>query len=215
MMSRFLHEPTAAAKAYSELRGRVTALLTGSASYRAGAVVPHCPAWTVKGVLSHMVGVPEDFISGNMEGVTTEAWTQRQVDRHTEDSIDDLLGIWRALDNQLDAMVPNVPNPIVSQLVFDQVTHEHDIRHAIGEPGGRDSAAIAVAEGFMRFVLSRHPDPAVAALSETPVSGFDFVRCLGGRRSADQVGTAGLDVDAVRLFMQGMPLEIPRETIEE
>ena len=67
----------------------------------------------------------------------------------------------------------------------------------------------------MRFVLSRHTEPAVAALSETSVTGFDFVRCLGGRRSADQIAAAGLDVNAVRVFMQSMPLEIPAEAIDE
>ncbi|MEY3587938.1 MAG: hypothetical protein RJA47_534 [Actinomycetota bacterium] len=214
-MPQFLHDPAAAAVAYSELRRRVTDLLAGSGTDRAQVVVPHCPSWTVKNVLSHMVGVPEDFMAGNMEGVTTEEWTQRQVDRHMHDSIDDLLGVWSALDAQLDLIVPNVPNPIVSQLVFDQVTHEHDIRNALGQPGGRDSSAIAVAEGFMRFVLSRHTEPAVAALSETSVTGFDFVRCLGGRRGADQIAAAGLDVDAVRVFMQNMPLEIPAGAIDE
>lgn len=214
-MTEYLSEPAVVAAAYADLRRRVTGLLTGLSPERSALLVPHTPAWTVKDALAHMVGVPEDFVSGNMEGVTSEAWTQAQVDRHRADSVDDLLAVWRTMDAQLDAMVPNIPNPIVSQMVFDQVTHEQDIRHALGMPGDRESAAVVVADGFMRFTLSRQKDPAVAALAGSTVSGFDFVRCLGGRRSADQIAAAGLDVDAVRTIMNVMPLSVPAHDIAE
>lgn len=214
-MTEYLSEPAVVAAAYADLRRRVTGLLAGLSPERSALPVPHTPAWTVKDALAHMVGVPEDFVSGNMEGVTSEAWTQAQVDRHRADSVDDLLAVWRTMDAQLDAMVPNIPNPIVSQMVFDQVTHEQDIRHALGMPGDRESAAVVVADGFMRFTLSRQKDPAVAALAGSTVSGFDFVRCLGGRRSADQIAAAGLDVDAVRTIMNVMPLSLPAHDIAE
>lgn len=214
-MSQYLSEPSVVAEAYADLRARVTRLLSGLSAERSATTVPHTPAWSVKDALAHMVGVPEDFISGNMEGVTTEVWTQAQVDRHRADSVDDLLAVWHRLGAQLDMMVPNIPNPVVSQLVFDQVTHEQDIRHALGAAGDRDSAAIQVAEGYMRFTLSRQKDPAVAALAGSPVRGFEFVRCLGGRRSAGQVAAAGLDVAAVQAMMSVMPLSMPLEAIEE
>jgi hypothetical protein len=212
---QYLSDPIDVAAAYADLRMRVTGLLSGLSPANSALPVPHSPAWTVKDALAHMVGVPEDFISGNMDGVTSEAWTQAQVDRHRDDSVDDLLAIWRGLDEQLNVMVPNIPNPVVSQLVFDQVTHEQDIRHALGMPGDRESAAMVVADGFMRHTLSRQKDAAVAALAESAVTGFDFVRCLGGRRSARQVTAAGLDVTAVQAMMAVMPLSLPAGDIDE
>lgn len=214
-MAQYLHEPAAVAVAYADLRERVTHLLSALPVEESKRMLVHTPAWTVKDGLAHMIGTPEDFISGNMEGVTSEAWTQAQVDRHRNESVDDLLGIWRDLDGQLNNMVPNIPNPIVSQMVFDQVTHEHDIRHALGVPGDRDSLAVAVAEGFMRHTLSRQKDPRVAALAGSPVSGFDFIRCLGGRRSANQIRSVGLDLDAVEAMMNVMPLDLPVSDIPE
>ena len=212
-MSQYLSEPSVVADAYADLRTRVTKLLTGLPAEKAGARSAHCPAWTVKDVLAHMVGVPEDILAGNLEGVATDAWTQRQVERHATDSIDDLLAIWAELDSTLNGLVPNLPNPTVSQLLFDQVQHEHDMRHALDMPGDRDSAAVAVGEGFVRFFLSQDKRPEVVALADSPVKGFEFIRSIGGRRSAEQIAAAGLDVEAVTTFLSNALFSLPSETV--
>jgi hypothetical protein len=129
-----------------------------------------------------MVGVPEDVMARRMEGVTTEAWTQRQVDRHSSRSLTELLTIWHNTVADFKSLLPSIPQPTISQFVFDQVTHEHDVRHAISLPGARDSIAIVAAEGFIRDSLSRNPDSRIADLANSRVSGFDFVRSLSGSR---------------------------------
>lgn len=214
-MSKYLLPASEGSLAYTELYGRVSKLIDGEPKSITSVMVPHCPKWTVKCVLSHMIGVPEDVLLGQMEGVTTEAWTQRQVDRHKEHSKTQLLAIWSNTFENFRALLPKIPQPTISQFVFDQVTHEHDIRHAISQPGARDSRAIAVAEGFVRDLIARNPDPAINALADSPIIGFDFVRSFTGRRNKAQIAELGLPAETVATFIRSSPFDIPAESIVE
>ena len=122
-MSDYLLPASKGALAYAELFERVSKLIEFGPEAIAAVVVPHCPKWSVKCALSHMIGVPEDVLLGQMEGVTTEAWTQRQVDRHTEHSKSELLAIWSNTFENFKELLPNIPQPTISQFVFDQATH--------------------------------------------------------------------------------------------
>ena len=93
-MSEHLLSVQQVCDAYSELRIRVADLMRNITSEQALTVVPHCPQWTVKDCFAHMIGVPEDVIKGQMDGVATDAWTDRQVQRHKRDSVAELLAIW-------------------------------------------------------------------------------------------------------------------------
>jgi len=117
----------------------------------------------------------------------TDAWTDRQVQRHTNDSVDDLLAVWETNAPVFAQILPNIPQPVISQFMFDQTTHEHDIRKAVGQPGGRDTLAVAVAEGFIRNSLAQQNDPAIAQLAAHKLTGFEFLRTLSGRRSRAQI----------------------------
>lgn len=214
-MSEYLLPASEGALAYAELYERVSSLIISTPESIASVGVPHCPKWTVKCVLSHMIGVPEDVLTVQMEGVTTEAWTQRQVDRHSEHSTAELLAIWGNTFEKFEALLPKISQPTISQFVFDQVTHEHDIRHAISQPGARDSRAISVAEGFIRDFITRNPDPAVHALAESTVTGFDYVRSFSGRRSKEQLAELGLPADLVAAFISTSPFEMPARSIVE
>lgn len=180
---------------------------------QAQTIVPHCPQWTVKDCLAHMIGVPEDVINGQMDGVATDAWTDRQVQRHAKDSVEDLLAIWDANAPIFGRILPNIPQPIISQFMFDQATHEHDIRAALSKPGAREAMAVDVAEGFLRHTLSTSTDPAVANLADHEVRGFEFLRSLSGRRSKTQVSQNGFDLQLVERFIQGMPFDIPESDV--
>lgn len=201
-------------RSYVDLRSRVIELLRDNLE-SADLSVPHCPDWTVRQTVSHMVGVNEDVLSGNMAGVTTEAWTQAQVDRHSSDSLAELLDRWESLATEIDALSPHFPEPINHQFVFDATMHEHDIRCALGDTGARDSGAIVVAKAFLLNMLDRQPRPAVRELMQVGVVDFDWVRSLTGRRSLEQIASCGLDPDAVALIISGMPVEIPPVSILE
>jgi hypothetical protein len=211
----YLVSPDEVASAYVELRTRVIALLREAGEGVADLPVPHCPAWTVKMAVSHLVGVPEDVLSGNMEGVTTEAWTQAQVDRHANDSLMSILDTWEAMGPTIDAVLPNIPMPVNSQFVFDACTHEHDIRAAIGQSGARDSQSVLVGVGFFRNLLSQRSQPEAQELLQASINDFDFFRSLGGRRSAAQIAECGLDPSKVQVVMETLPLSIPTTSIPE
>ena len=182
---------------------------------QAQTVVPHCPQWTVKDCLAHMIGVPEDVINGQMDGVATDAWTDRQVQRHAQDSVADLLAVWESNAAVFAKILPNIPQPVISQFMFDQTTHEHDIRTAVGQPGARDTLAVAVAEGFIRNSLMQQSDPAIAQLANHKLTGFEYLRSLSGRRSRAQISKNGLDIETVDAFIRTMPFDIPESDVSD
>ena len=214
-MSEHLLSADQVCDAYAALRVRVTELMQSLSLEQSKAVVPHCPQWTVKDCLAHMVGVPEDVINGQMDGVETDAWTDRQVQRHTNDSVDDLLAVWETNAPVFAKILPNIPQPVLSQFMFDQTTHEHDIRTAVGQPGARDTLAVAVAEGFIRNSLVLHSDPAIAQLAAHKLTGFEFLRSLSGRRSRAQISRNGLNIETVEAFIRTMPFDIPETEVSD
>jgi len=214
-MSRYLLSTEQVCTAYDDLRTRVTDLMQGISVEQAQTVVPHCPQWTVKDCLAHMIGVPEDVINGQMDGVTTDTWTDRQVQRHAQDSVDDLLTTWSTIAPVFASILPHIPQPVLSQFMFDQTNHEHDIRAALKQPGGRDSSAIAVAEGFLRDSLSRNGDLAIAQLADHKLTGFEFLRSLSGRRSTSQISEIGLPLETVEVFIAAMPYSIPKSDVSD
>ena len=162
-----------------------------------------------------MIGVPEDVINGQMDGVATDAGTDRQVQRHMQSSVSDLLAIWETNAPLFANILPKIPQPVLSQFMFDQTTHEHDIRAAISKPGARESMAVAVAEGFLRNSLSKNGDPEIASMANHEVNGFEFLRSLSGRRSKAQISQNRFELPLVEKFIQGMPFTIPDSDISD
>jgi hypothetical protein len=182
---------------------------------QAQTVVPHCPQWTVKDCLAHMIGVPEDVIGGQMDGVATDAWTDRQVQRHAQVSVEDLLAIWETIAPVFSTILPHIPQPVLSQFMFDQTNHEQDIRAALKIPGGRDTLAVDVAEGFLRNSLSLSNNPSIAEMATHPPAGFEFLRSLSGRRSRNQISHNGFNIKTVETFIDAMPFDIPESDVSD
>lgn len=214
-MTRYLSPSEDLPRAYGELRRRTIEMLRGLPDAMANRQVPHCPAWTVRETLCHLVGVPEDVLAGNMEGVTTEKWTQAQVDRHKDDSVDDLLDIWESVGDSIDSLIVHFPEPINSQFVFDANSHEQDIRYAIAAPGARDALSVQVSANWVRNFLAQHPHPRASELLLADVSEFDLFRSLGGRRSLAQIHACGLNDTVVDEIVAKMPVSIPSVEIAE
>lgn len=214
-MTRHLSAPEDVARSYGELRRRVIEMLRALPSDMVEKKVPHCPEWTVRETVCHMVGVPEDVLAGNMDGVTTESWTQAQVDRHKGDSLDTLLNIWESIGDTIDGLIPHFPEPINSQFVFDSYSHEQDIRHAIGAPGARDALSVHVSANWVRNFLAHHRHPQAGDILSANVTEFDLVRSMGGRRSLNQIRACGLNEKVVDEIIAGMPVSIPAGEIAE
>ncbi|MGA0878024.1 MAG: maleylpyruvate isomerase N-terminal domain-containing protein [Ilumatobacteraceae bacterium] len=218
-MSVHLKSTDEVVDAYVALRTRVIELVRNQPATARDLPVPHCPAWTAGDVLAHMVGVNEDILAGRMEGVTTEAWTQAQVDRHRGESLAHVADIWEGTIAAFDAVLPVIPAPVNSQLVLDAVTHEHDLRHAFGVPGGRDESAVSVAVGWILHTAEQKSSGLAVNLQRSldadDLSAFDVLRVATGRRSAIQITDLGLDAGLIGGLLAGTPLSIPVATIPE
>ncbi len=197
--------------AYRLVHQRIETLLRSRADV-AELVVPACPAWTVHRMVAHLTGVAQDVVSLNLQDVASESWTRAQIDRLGHHSVDELLGLWEQTLAPLAAQLiqQGTTELNAGQLVFDVLTHEHDIRGALDEPGPREGdLSYRVALGFLATMYDltlRHTGAAAMQLT-TPsigtillgdpdtanaqlvldISDFDALRAFGGRRSTRQL----------------------------
>lgn len=203
-----------AVDAYIALRRRVIDLIRSVPDEDSVRVVPSCPAWTTSALVAHMMGVNEDILAGRMEGVTTDAWTQAQVDRHTGESLRQLADGWESIAADFDVLLPHIPTPVNSQLVMDAVTHEHDLRHALGSTDGRESDAVGVALGWVLDMAETRQPGLGRRLAESGVSHFQLLRSLTGRRTMGQMDELGLPGESIATLLAGSPLKPPTVVVE-
>jgi len=99
--------------------------------------------------------------------------------------------------------------------VMDAVTHLHDVRHAVGRPGSRDSLAVRVGAGWLLDRAENARPGLGTRLAGCGVSRFDLLRMLGGRRSFAQMDALGLDSVVLAPLFEGAPLRPPPDSIDE
>lgn len=200
---------TDVAGAYRTVQSRVDALLRGRADV-ADVNVPACPLWSVHQTVRHLAGTAQDIASVNLQGAGTDPWTQAQIDRLADHSLDELLDLWAETTGAVADVLAQGPKLVGAQAVFDALTHEHDICGALGEPGLRtQDPAFEGAAGFLTAMLDRAiRRTALPALQlTTPTTGttrlgdpssapgqiaiemtdFEALRAFGGRRSNRQL----------------------------
>lgn len=116
---------------YRTARTRVRGLAATLTDEQLRAQVPATPRWTVHELLAHLVGVAADAVSGRLDGVTTDEWTERHVGERRPNSIAELMAEWdrigpAAQDTLTDDQIRG-PN-----LAVDLICHEADLREALG-----------------------------------------------------------------------------------
>ena len=211
-----------AGAAYRLVRGRIDALVRGRDGI-GDLAVPACPGWTIRQVIAHLAGVAQDIVALNLETKGTRPWADAQVARLGERSIDDLLDLWGQSLDAVSANLALASDPGVCQLVFDTLTHEHDIRGALGEPGSRaGDLAFKAALGFVatmgdQFIRQaelptlRLTTPTIGSVQlgdphaarghvALSVSDFEALRAFGGRRSVAQLRALPWDGDPTNLM---------------
>jgi uncharacterized protein (TIGR03083 family) len=125
---------------WSKAQERVIALLEDATEEQVERHVPACPAWTVRDLFSHMVGLGTDVVAGDEPDDHNETWTARQVEQRRGHSVAQLVEEWRATAEPLRAwMREHGPRPL-----GDVIIHEQDLRGALGVPGGKDSGGVAL-----------------------------------------------------------------------
>lgn len=198
-----------ATAAYRLVYGRLDALIRGRAEV-AELAVPACPAWTIRYTVAHLAGLAQDIVALNMENKGADSWTQAQVDRLNAHGIDELLDLWGQVIEPVTTMLALAPQASACQLVFDALTHEHDIRGALSEPGSRTGdLTFEVALGFSTTIADqfirqaelpalRLSTPTIGSVQlgdphtargqvALNISDFEALRAQGGRRSIRQL----------------------------
>ncbi|MGH3403926.1 MAG: maleylpyruvate isomerase N-terminal domain-containing protein [Streptosporangiaceae bacterium] len=146
------------ARLYREARARVTGLLTeldAAGPAALDAAVPCCPGWSARDVLAHLTAVCEDALAGRLTGIPTEEQTAGQVRRMAGCELAEVLNRWAAAAPPFEAVVGSSG---IWPAVIDVVSHEQDLRGAVGRPGARACAGISLGAGWLLAGL-RPPVP--------------------------------------------------------
>ena len=225
-----------AGAAYAGVRQRVNELVA-AASDRAGDSVPACPEWRVRDLVAHIAGVVDDVLGGRLEGAGTAAWTASQVEARRSVSMEEVLAEWNAQATKLEGTLDSF-GPAGHQMVMDVVTHEHDLRSALGAPGARDSDAVAIGVDWLlrayqmasggaghpgvRVVASDsgttwEPTDGRAVVATLRASSYDLLRSFSGRRTEDEVRSLSWDgdVDAALPSLTFGPFRTPARSLGE
>lgn len=194
-----------AREAYAASRMRIQDLTRGLGEEQLTTTVPACPEWNVKELVAHVTGVLADTVAANIDSLGQADWTEKQVAARREKDLDEIFEEWDGIAAKVEAGLDDWPPTASSALIGDIITHEHDLRGALGVPGERESEGVVIATSFYaRNFGKRLKDAGLATLivrggneewtagRETPVGEvraplFEMLRGLTGRRTRDEV----------------------------
>jgi uncharacterized protein (TIGR03083 family) len=206
--------PDTIADLYLEAHTRVVDLVADLDDATAATPVPGTPEWTVHDLVAHLAAIPSDIVGGRLAGIPNSEQTQAQVDERRDRSIAELLAEWKS---GLDPIVEGARAGLIpAPLAVDAITHEQDLRGAIGAPPVPDQTAVEfAATGFSLGLGRRLAGADLPPLRLTdPDTGFDVVagkgdpaatvtapafeifRAIAGRRSRDQVAAYAWEGDS-------------------
>ncbi|HEX7094418.1 MAG TPA: maleylpyruvate isomerase N-terminal domain-containing protein, partial [Acidimicrobiales bacterium] len=137
---------------YRATRARISDLVGSLDESLATTRVPACPDWCVRDVMAHLVGMAAALGAGNFPAGDNQAWIDSLVGARRDCTLAELVAEWAACADAIDAFVASL-GPGAGQLVLDAVAHEHDIRHAVGRPGARDSSSVIACAEAMSTIL--------------------------------------------------------------
>lgn len=226
--------PQELATAYRDTRGRITELCRGISPAVASSHVPATPDWSVRDLLSHLTVIAAEPVAGNLPGDDQEAWMDEGMATRRDATVDDLLEEWNEAGPAFEGIIESFGDAL-RNVVYDAAVHEHDLRHALGRPGERDTPAVRIGlEALLDQLGDRvreHDLPAVRVriddADEEVVCGdgdpsvtlagdrFELFRLLANRRSRNQVLSARWTGDAEQYLdaLEAMPF--PDEDVDE
>lgn len=216
---------------YRASRLRTTALLDGISADDEQRIVPVCPDWRVRDLLSHLNGLAADLSAGRNPSGDPQAWVGQQVTDRAEITVAEQLEQWSTSGEAFEATLRKVPQ--LGLLVIDLVTHEHDIASALGMQSDRASTGIDLVMSSKTPTVEK--DLAAAGLNAIRVVGGDhsweygegdvelevrgefweMFRLTGGRRSMAQLLASDHDGDIERYAPGLVHNPLPTSDISE
>lgn len=194
MIDRF--DPAYLSHEYRLARERITRLVIESSPDIAGLPVPTCPAWSVHDLLAHVAGIATEIVKGNAPGGDSQAWVDAIVDVRRDLSMSDLLDEWSIHGPAFEEMAAATRRLSVP-LSYDTVVHEHDLRHAIGRPGARDSSGVVAAMEVAVWLMTNDLDRRAFGRVVFRAGGREWVCGNGDVRLELDLDSANLDAPPI------------------
>lgn len=210
------------AESYQAVRRRCIEIGRGLDDAQSATMSPCCPAWSVKDLFAHLVGVPVDVLEGNIEHAATAPWADAHVTRRADDSLHRILDEWETTAEPMDGLLSGVATDIDPRFFLDCWTHEWDLRQALGIAAVPDltipeyvlsmvgtTLTERTRENESRGAVVLHVDTPNGVVDVTVGEGeliadgsmslFELMRTIVGRRSRSQIAAIGADLPPDRL----------------
>jgi hypothetical protein len=148
-----------------------------------------------------MTGIAVDVAAGRLPGADTQRWIDGHVEARRHRAPTDLVDEW--IHSGVETFLEQTGS---AQMLLDACLHEHDICHALGVVGDRESDAVqacvpVMSELLRKDLLARQAPGSVQLVSggtswvvgEGPVElvleadSFELLRVFAGRRSVAQM----------------------------
>jgi uncharacterized protein (TIGR03083 family) len=190
---------------YELKRRELVELLRSLSTGELAITVPATPEWSVRDVLSHVVGIAADLNGRNFGDGDADQWTAAQVQSRRNDTVADLAEEWDREAPTFELGLRVLGYEVGSHYVADLLQHAGDVRQALRLPRLADDEALAVALDFylMTFEealeraglgaveISVGPEHWMLGTGETIASvtadPYEAFRSLGGRRNEAQI----------------------------
>jgi uncharacterized protein (TIGR03083 family) len=140
---------------YRMKRAELLALVRSLGDEELHTVVPATPAWTVKDVVGHLVGITADLNALRFDAPDPDSWTARQVAERRGASVADLEAEWEAEAGRFEDGLRLLGYELGSHYVGDLLQHSQDVREALGREDLAEDEALAVALDFYLDAFSR------------------------------------------------------------
>jgi uncharacterized protein (TIGR03083 family) len=212
-LTSFSSTPDQIADIYEASHGRIVELVESSSDDQTATAVPATPGWDVHDVLAHLAAITTDGLAGRITGIPDDEFTAGQIRERKAATVAELIAEWRGnLPSMLDGARAGLVPP---NLAVDAITHEQDIRGALGRGRVPDDDAIRFSLGLyamgcrMRVSGSDVPPLRIQATdsdfelvagegepaASVRASEYDLFRTLSGRRGREAVLALDWDGD--------------------
>ena len=218
---------------YEQSRQELLALVRSLTAEQLATAVPATPLWTVRDVLSHLVGINADLNHQNFGTRGDEEWTAAQVEQRRPLDLETVASEWDREAPKFEEGLGLLGYRFGSHYVGDLLQHYGDVTHALGRPAPTEQPRLSVALDFYLTSFEEALEAgdlgsvdvtaggehwilgAGAHVASVSAPTYEIFRTLGGRRSAEQIRALDWhgDLDAVLPVISRYPL--PERAIVE